>query len=83
MINPNYIPQVGNVFGFIISLLRISYETSKGGIYSCPCVFNILPDIKIDIDEDMQSMMIVLNDETIIKSLDYYIPAEIRKQYKG
>ena len=42
----------------------------------------VTPDIKIDIDEDMQSMMIVLNNKTIIKSLDYYIPTEIWKQYK-
>ena len=41
------------------------------------------PDIKIDIDEDMQSMMIVLNNETIIRSEDHYVPTKIWKQYKG
>lgn len=41
------------------------------------------PDIKIDIDEDMERMMIVLNNETIIKSLNYYVPTKIWKQYKG
>lgn len=58
-------------------------KQARAGYIPALVFFNTLPDIKIDIDEDMQSMMIVLNDETIIKSLDYYIPTEIRKQYKG
>ena len=43
---------------------------------------NSSADLTIEIDEDMQNMMIILNDKTIVKSLDYYIPTEIWKQYK-
>ena len=43
---------------------------------------NFSADLTIKIDEDMQNMMIILNDKTIVKSLDYYIPTEIWKQYK-
>lgn len=44
--------------------------------------FSRLDVQKIDIDKDMNSMMIVLEDGTIITSPDYYMPARIRKQYK-
>lgn len=43
---------------------------------------NLFANLTIKIDEDMQNMMMVLNDKTIIKSLDYYIPTQIWKQYK-
>ena len=38
------------------------------------------PDLQIDIDEGMQSMRIVLDDETILKSPDYCLPAETGNQ---
>lgn len=44
---------------------------------------NSSADLTINIDEDMRNMMIVLNDKTIITSLDYDIPTEIWKHYKG
>lgn len=37
----------------------------------------------IDIDEEMNSMMIILKDGIIITSPNYYIPAKIWEQYKN
>ena len=45
--------------------------------------FSRLDVQKIDIDKDMNSMMIILKDGTIITSPDYYIPTEIWNEYKG
>ena len=38
---------------------------------------------RIDIDKEMHSMMIVLNDGTIIKTQDYYVPTEVWKNIKA
>ena len=45
--------------------------------------FSRLDVQKIDIDKDMNSMMIILKDGTIIASPDYYISTKIRNEYKG
>lgn len=36
----------------------------------------------IEIDEDMEHLMLVLKDGTIITSPDYYIPTQVWKKYK-
>lgn len=44
--------------------------------------FSRLDIERIDIDKDMNSMMIILKDGTIITSPNYYIPTQIWKKYK-
>lgn len=44
--------------------------------------FSRLDVERIDIDKDMNNMMIILKDGTIIISPNYYIPTRIWKKYK-
>lgn len=51
--------------------------------FFCAGDFSRLDVEMIEIDKEMDRMMVVLKDGTIIVSPDYYIPTRIWKQYQG